>query len=701
MRSFATSDFLPFLSNLTQRRASGVIVVERAGVETRFELREGLAAAVEGGAIAETLGRLLVDEGALGRASYAAVLAQITDAESRLERKRFGEAAIECGFLTADQLEDALRAQLRLKLARCIEQDKIRARFDDGSILEPGPRYAITLASCVLGALWRFDDPRLAGLLAPIRGRKLVLTQPPASVVESLALWDDEKPVIEALAKRRVEDILDDTQCDAAPILGALLLSNFVRPEGDDDGKRAKALRPRPTKRRWTHLPSSRVSMKSFGEEEPPSRIRAEAILRRMSSERDDRRGTFANAPRSLAEVRLIAEAAFQLGLGHLGANTLDRAYAEFARAADLVPSAAEYVLYARYTDFAARQARSTGFDPAQRAARAAALEVAADSALAQMPHLAFAHYVRGQIAMLEGRDGDAIASFRRAVRLDFDLVDAERQIRLLELKRRRSGASLSEPPEPAEIISAESIPPAAAVPTIEELVAAAPEPEKAPEREPSIPPAPPAPPAVTTQAAVVSSTAESDPAYALPTSSQAPPPKRGWLPWALAAVVLLAAGAGGASLYLSHTGPTRAALPPATTTAVTSTTASASAVVTPSASVAATASVTASASAIASATATASAPASAAVTASAAPSATASSAATTASVTPPSSNEGTIVAPAAAAKGHRVLVDGRSVGDAPGPFTVRCGAHTIQLGSHGKEQKLTVPCGGELTVEP
>lgn len=690
MRSFATSDFLPFLSNLTQRRASGVIVVERAGVETRFELREGLAATVEGGAIAETLGRLLVDEGALGRASYAAVLAQITDAESRLERKRFGEAAIECGFLTADQLEDALRAQLRLKLARCIEQDKIRARFDDGSILEPGPRYAITLASCVLGALWRFDDPRLAALLRPIRGKKLLLTQPPATVIENLALWDEEKPVIEGLAKRRVEEILDDPQVDAAPILGALLLSDFVKAEGDDDGARAKTLRPRPTKRRWTHLPSSRVSMKSFGEEEPPSRIRAEAILRRMSSERDDRRGTFANAPRSLAEVRLIAEAAFQLGLGHLGANTLDRAYAEFARAADLVPSAAEYVLYARYTDFAARQARSTGFDPAQRAARAAALEVAADSALAQMPHLAFAHYVRGQIAMLEGRDADAIASFRRAVRLDFDLVDAERQIRLLELKRRRSGASLSEPPEAAEIISAESIPPPAAVPTMEELIAKAPPlplPAPEPPKEPSVPPAP-----IATPATVSPKTIESDPAYALPTPSQAPPPKRAWLPWALAAVVLLAAGAGGASLYFNRSGPTRTTtLPSSTITAtVPEPTATASAVVTASASV------TASVSAMASAAATA--PASA----SAAPSATASSVpATTASVAPPSANEGTIVAPAAAARGHRVMVDGHSVGDAPGPFTVRCGAHTIQLGSHGKEQKLTVPCGAELTIEP
>ncbi len=725
MRALPSKDFLRLLFDLAGRQATGVVVIERAGVETRLEVRSGRAAAIEGGAIAETLGRLLVDEGALGRASYAAVLAQITDAESRFEKKKFGEVAIACGFLADDQLEPALQGQLKMKVARCIEQDRVRVRFDEGSILEPGPRWAIPIESCVIGALWRFDDPRLADVLRPIRGRRLTVREPLPVISERLGLWDDEVPFLDTLSKRPVEELLEDDRFDAAPILGALVLAGLVAPEGDDGGARAKVLRPKPTRRRWTHLPSARASMKSFSEEEPPSRVRAEAILRKMSNERDDVRGTFANAPRSLAEVRLIAEAAFQLGLGHLAANTLDRAYAEFARAADLVPSAAEYVLYARYTDFAARQARSTGFDAAQRAARTAALEVAVDSALAQMPNLAFGHYVRGQIAALESRETEALASFQRAARLDFDLVDAQRQIRLLELKKRRSGAA--DDSGATKSVAAESEPPPAEpIPTMEELLAAAPEPPppgremaltvpdavtdldspEPPPPPPAPPPPPPPPPAPLTPLAT--STVDSDPAVALPSPSRPPPPKRGWLPWAIAAVVVLGVGAGAATLLLDpgKNGGKTASTASATATVSAAATATATATATVSATASVSAAPTVAATATASATATVSVSATASAppmaSASVVPSVTATAAPTaTAAATATGGDTGTLVAPAAAAKGHRVLVDGKSVGDAPGPFTVRCGAHTVQIGSHGREQKLTIPCGGELAVQP
>jgi hypothetical protein len=60
----------------------------------------------------------------------------------------------------------------------------------------------------------------------------------------------------------------------------------------------------------------------------------------------------------------------------------------------------------------------------------------------------------------------------------------------------------------------------------------------------------------------------------------------------------------------------------------------------------------------------------------------------------------GEITTSGAAANGHRVIVDGHSVGDAPGPFRVRCGSHTVQLGSAGTPQRVSVPCGGTLTVK-
>jgi hypothetical protein len=43
---------------------------------------------------------------------------------------------------------------------------------------------------------------------------------------------------------------------------------------------------------------------------------------------------------------------------------------------------------------------------------------------------------------------------------------------------------------------------------------------------------------------------------------------------------------------------------------------------------------------------------------------------------------------------GHRITVDGHSLGDAPGPFRVRCGLRKVQIGSHGKPHHVQVACG-------
>jgi hypothetical protein len=49
--------------------------------------------------------------------------------------------------------------------------------------------------------------------------------------------------------------------------------------------------------------------------------------------------------------------------------------------------------------------------------------------------------------------------------------------------------------------------------------------------------------------------------------------------------------------------------------------------------------------------------------------------------------------------KGHRIYLDGRVVGEGPGPLRVRCGPHLIRLGSTGRELSTVVPCGGEMRV--
>jgi hypothetical protein len=48
---------------------------------------------------------------------------------------------------------------------------------------------------------------------------------------------------------------------------------------------------------------------------------------------------------------------------------------------------------------------------------------------------------------------------------------------------------------------------------------------------------------------------------------------------------------------------------------------------------------------------------------------------------------------------GHRVWVDEHLIGESPGNFSVRCGWHSVRVGSQGIVQHLNVPCGGEAEV--
>lgn len=51
------------------------------------------------------------------------------------------------------------------------------------------------------------------------------------------------------------------------------------------------------------------------------------------------------------------------------------------------------------------------------------------------------------------------------------------------------------------------------------------------------------------------------------------------------------------------------------------------------------------------------------------------------------------------AISGRRIFVDDRVLGQTPESVTVKCGPHTVRLGSSGKPQKIDVPCRGEVTI--
>jgi len=57
------------------------------------------------------------------------------------------------------------------------------------------------------------------------------------------------------------------------------------------------------------------------------------------------------------------------------------------------------------------------------------------------------------------------------------------------------------------------------------------------------------------------------------------------------------------------------------------------------------------------------------------------------------------IVKTTGAAPGRRIFVDEKTLGQTPESVTVKCGQHSVRLGSAGRPQTIDVPCRGEVTV--
>jgi hypothetical protein len=53
-----------------------------------------------------------------------------------------------------------------------------------------------------------------------------------------------------------------------------------------------------------------------------------------------------------------------------------------------------------------------------------------------------------------------------------------------------------------------------------------------------------------------------------------------------------------------------------------------------------------------------------------------------------------------ASAHGHRIYVDGHVKGDGSSPIVVKCGPHTVQIGSAGKPREVAIPCGALARIE-
>jgi hypothetical protein len=139
-------------------------------------------------------------------------------------------------------------------------------------------------------------------------------------------------------------------------------------------------------------------------------------------------------APANEHEAKLLAEQAYQEGLGHARLGRWAAAAPALQRAAQLLPTSEEYKLHAKWAAFRARSSDVPHKADRVDIAKQALTAVKAD------PNFAFGYYVAGNMAMFDDDVVQAQRFFARAVKLDPDNLDAVRLLRLVERRAKGEG---------------------------------------------------------------------------------------------------------------------------------------------------------------------------------------------------------------------------------------------------------------------
>jgi hypothetical protein len=442
---------------------TGVLEVEGEEAYAVVYLAEGIPVFAEEGTLGESLGRVLLREGQLSSAQYTRVLERMTSTPMGSEQLRFGEVAIALGFLTEEQLTLALREQVRLKVLRCVQWEApvcgFRSAADEVAEVV---HYPCPVGPVVLDGIRRFFDAERAE-----RSWRLVANDCPglrellAAVSHRFGMQPRERELLGALDGLTPTRVLllraDQNALRMAQLICALGISDEIvwhppeavamvaapnraagellsSPEPRADADHDPLSEPRPLPRMDDDSPASYAADANTDSEPPSTRTLArlvdsdEARRSRLAPQVTQLAGPPGDPAASPAEParvvpsrppvtqhqdRLRAEQQFQAGKRQLGAKDYRAAELAFAEASRLFPGAFEYLLYAEWARFL------TLTRPGDKLLKRKDLRSLAVRVLRQNRSMAIAHYVLGQLALMDGDQAGAVTAFRLACRLD------------------------------------------------------------------------------------------------------------------------------------------------------------------------------------------------------------------------------------------------------------------------------------------
>jgi hypothetical protein len=460
---------------ISRNGQSGVLQVEADGVCTMIYVLRGVPVFAEEGTLGETLGRILVRDGQITQDQYARIIEGMTGSVIGAEQMRFGEVAVMLGFLTPDQVNEALARQVERKIERCIQCDLGHCAFREAlDELEGIAHYPVQVEPLVMQVVrTSFDEARVSMMLEGAASSYPELVVPADAISERFKMDPTEAAFLgEIDGSQMVFQLMYQSAIGsqrASQIIAVLIAAETIMlhdepllkaqptpgPESEPEWQRPQPLlHPEPvpapapaTKPAPDHAPRHRdPSAPSLDNAARRSRLLQMTRQFTTASSTSEERPippapAPAPAPSTAAEPpqpppaapkdsRVRAEQLFLSGKRHAVNERWRLALPQLEQAARLYPQAAEYALYAEWARF------QTLSNSDQMAALANTMKKMALDALQQDKQLAFAHHVLGQIQMMQGDDKAALRSFRVATKLDPDDRVGARFFRMLARKR-------------------------------------------------------------------------------------------------------------------------------------------------------------------------------------------------------------------------------------------------------------------------
>jgi len=422
------ADLARALLDLHRARRTAVLTVQGPGVRTVVYFREGAAVWAGEGAVDRTLGRMLLRDGLLDPEQYGAVIERMSTALAAGKELRFGEVAVEMGFLDRAQVGEALREQVRRKIMDCLacEDADIEIR-ESAEEVAAVPQHKLSIEALVTrGIRVHWDDARTGPLVAALADEKPRLRSEASVLAERLGLGLADMPLLASIDGSRTTRALVEGASlgadEAGRLFAALVMVDAVSFPSTTTHRavvgRPSALPPAPAPpapARPVAPPRPAASPKPAAAPASPKPQAAPAAPAPAAPAADvaPEPVRLSQLPPDVRKVRLEAEQQFQAGRMQLAAGKTFPAARILRRAAVLYPEAAEYSLWAEWAEY--KTLRQVG----EQAGKRVTLKEAAIAALRQDKQLAMGHYLLGLTLALEGDRATALRFLRRAVELE------------------------------------------------------------------------------------------------------------------------------------------------------------------------------------------------------------------------------------------------------------------------------------------